>query len=205
MKLIPQSHEIISYPSLKMIETAGRTCYQSQDKITDSSSERFIRMLRDNRHDAMLEFSDITVRFITNRGVSHELVRHRLCNFAQESTRYVKYNDEIEFILPTWWEKSSDRQKAYFLSACEEAENYYLTLIENDWRPEQAREVLPNALKTEIIVKANIREWRHIMQLRTSKKAHPQIRSLMKNLLTELNDKLPVAFEDIYHTVFSGI
>jgi thymidylate synthase (FAD) len=156
-------------------------------------------MLIDQGHHAMLEFGDIIVRFITNRGVTHELVRHRLCSFAQESTRYVRYDGRMEFIRPVWFDDLSefDRNIETWKSAMLSAENHYRYLLEGGWRPEQAREVLPNSLKTEIVVKANIREWRHIFQLRTSRKAHPQMRALMIPLLTELREKIPVVFDDI--------
>jgi thymidylate synthase (FAD) len=161
------------------------------------SSHKFVKMLIDRGHHAMLEFGDITVRFITNRGVTHELVRHRLFSFAQESTRYVKYNGEMEFIRPVWWDGSTLYQKTAWEKAMRFVEHNYQKLIKEGWRPEQAREVLPNSLKTEIVVKANLREWRHIFQLRCSKKAHPQMRSLMINLLIDLKTKIPLIFDDI--------
>jgi len=239
MRIIEQSHEIISLPDnlLQVIEAAGRTCYKSEDKIgctfiendevqglycdvnwgncsTDCpkhSSQKFTKMLLDRGHHAMIEFGDIIVRFITNRGVTHELVRHRLCSFAQESTRYVRYDGNMEFIRPVWCSESilqrtskdfgewnySDPE-ALFAGACLNAEMNYKHLIEKGWRPEQAREVLPNSLKTEIVVKANIREIRHILDLRCNKKAHPQIRHLMLSLLKELHEKVPILFDDIY-------
>ena len=248
MKIVEQSHEILSLPNnlLEIIEKAGRTCYKSEKnmnfctlnkndnckihpglvvKICDASkcpyhsSYKFVQMLRDRGHHAMIEFGDITVKFITNRGVTHELVRHRLCSFAQESTRYVRYDGQMEFIRPVWcpknvvgdypeWNnaqtytymhrKQKDNRKIMcWLDSCITDELKYNYLIENGWRPEQAREVLPNSLKTEIVVKGNIREWRHCLQLRTSKKAHPQIQALMLPLLAELKTKIPVVFDDL--------
>ena len=214
MKIIEQSHEILSLPEnlLEMLEKAGRTCYKSEDKITQESAPKFVKMLRDRGHHAMIEFGDIIVKFITNRGVTHEIVRHRMCSFAQESTRYVKYDGEMEFIRPVWaderWTGMTYKKLAKFhdvkepdllwADACLTAEMSYKTLLDEGWRPEQAREVLPNSLKTEIVVKANIREWRHIFTLRCSKAAHPQMRTLMIPLLEELKIKLPIIFEDIY-------
>ena len=147
----------------------------------------------------MIEFGSIIVKFITNRGVTHELVRHRLCSFAQESTRYVNYGgSEIQFIKPVWFEAAEDMWcKMRWHEAMEAAESYYNALVRNGWRPEQAREVLPNSLKTEIVVQANIREWRHILKLRSAPTAHPQMRALMDPLLAELRRKLPVVFDDI--------
>jgi len=211
MKVIEQSHEILSIPEnvLLAIETAGRTCYKSEDKITVESAEKFVEMLISRGHHAMIEFGDITIRFITNRGVTHEMVRHRLCSFAQESTRYVNYGgDNIEFIRPVWTDfecgiynvpvqEFNDKADTAFMWSCIQSENDYKTLLHLGWRPEQAREVLPNALKTEIIVKGNIREWRHIFKLRCSKAAHPQMRALMIPCMKELKEKLPIIFDDI--------
>lgn len=229
MKIVEQSHEIISLPDnlLQMIEVAGRTCYKSEDKIgcnlpnepcpdrpaefegpcmeqvcSMHSSHKFVQQMRDRGHHAMIEFGDIIVRFITNRGVTHELVRHRLFSFAQESTRYVKYDGDMEFIRPVWWKEDPEadadvNSQHFWKSHMFDSEKRYGYLLSEGWRPEQAREVLPNSLKTEIVVKGNIREWRHCLTLRTSKKAHPQIRSLMISLLEELKTKVPLVFDDI--------
>ncbi len=199
MKIIDQGHEIISLPDdlLLTIEAAGRTCYKSEDKITPDSAAGFVARMRDRGHHAMIEFGDIIIRFVTNRGVTHELVRHRLFSFAQESTRYVRYDGKMEFIRPCWWEDSTPAQQETWETAMKDAEKYYIELLKSGWRPEQAREVLPNSLKTEIVVKGNIREWRHMFALRCSKKAHPQIRALMIPVLSELNMCLPVVFEDL--------
>ena len=214
MKIVNQSHEILILPNntLETIERVGRTCYQSQDKITPDSAINFVGILRDKGHHAMIEFGDMTVKFITNRGVTHELVRHRMCSFAQESTRYVKYNGEMEFISPVWCStevvgasfkklkniKYTDTEYIW-MDACLNAEIMYKRLLDAGWRPEQAREVLPNSLKTEIIVKANIREWRHIFSLRCSKNAHPQMRALMLPLLKECKERLPIIFDHIIY------
>jgi len=199
MKIIEQSYAILSISEnpLELIEQAGRICYKSEDKITSDSAEKFVKMLRDKGHHAMLEFGDITVKFITNRGVTHELVRHRLSSFAQESTRYVRYDWDMEFIRPVWWDNWGSLSKSEWTACCRHSEVSYAALLKIGSRPEQAREVLPNSLKTEIVVKANIREWRHILKLRTSKKAHPQIRGLMLPLLAELQERVPVVFDDI--------
>ena len=210
MRIVEQYHEVLSIPDnlLQTLERAGRTCYKSEDKITPDSAEKFVEMLIKRGHHAMIEFGSIIVKFVTNRGVTHELVRHRLCSFAQESTRYVNYGGEdIEFIRPVWADlvDGTHRTKActdqlgfnLWLAAMDRAEAYYKTLLTFQWRPEQAREVLPNSLKTEIVVQANVREWRHIFKLRTAPQAHPQMRELMRPLLAELKGKLPVVFDDI--------
>ncbi len=199
MRIIKQGYEIITLPQelLQTIEAAGRTCYKSEAKITDTSAVNFVETLIKRGHHAVIEFGDIIVRFITNRGVTHELVRHRMCSFAQESTRYVRYDGNMEFIEPVWWEKSSGDQQELWKRAMADAETHYLKLLETGWKPQQAREVLPNSLKTEIVVKANIREWRHIFHLRCSSGAHPQIRELMIPLRDELKTLLPVVFDDV--------
>jgi len=214
MKIIEQSHEILYFSEnlLKDIELAARTCYKSEDKITKGSAEKLIKNLIKNKHNAMIEFSDIVVKLITNRGVTHELVRHRLCSFAQESTRYVKYGGDMEFIRPVWcspkiigdWEEGPlpeldiNSNDSDFMHCCLGTQFDYQTLLDNGWQPQQAREVLPNSLKTEIVVKANIREWRHIFNLRCSKKAHPQIRSLMLSILNHFYNKIPILVNDLY-------
>lgn len=177
------------------------------------SSHKFIGMLRDRGHHAMIEFGDIIVRFVTNRGVTHEIVRHRLSSFAQESTRYVRYDGEMEFIRPVWcgdevvgvfnepydFDRVEDSVDNAFLNFLWDSEKAYKhLLVDNGWQAQQAREVLPNALKTEIVWKANIREWRHIFSLRCSKAAHPQMRALMIPLMNELKRTLPVVFDDIH-------
>jgi len=204
MKIIEQSWSWVQKP-VQFIESAGRTCYKSEDKITPDSEEKFIRMLKDRGHSAMIEHSMASVRFITNRGVTHELVRHRLCAFAQESTRYVDYQDEMEFIKPIWWNDNFKElhscspirtSQEKWVDAMRSSESYYKRLRKENWRPEQAREVLPNSLKTEIVVTANLREWRHIFKLRCSKAAHPQIRNLMRSCLKGFRSEIPVLFDD---------
>lgn len=207
--MIIQSHEIITdcdpiHVPLQL-ERIGRTCYKSEEKIGAESARKFITKLIESGHEAMLEFFDITVRFITNRGVTHELVRHRLCSYAQESTRYINYSKKpMTFIIPCWLEadfKSEEQPSAemmLFVESCLEAQRNYIRLIkEYNWHPQQAREVLPNSLKTEIVIKANIREWRHIFRLRCSKPAHPQMRALMEPLRQELQGIFPYFFNDI--------
>ena len=197
MKLIDQSFRIIEmtrYP-MELIEEAGRTCYKSGEKITKDSADKFVSMLISRGHHSVLEHASATVKIITNRGVTHELVRHRLASFSQESTRYVKYGDGMEFITPVWYGENVEADNAFWW-ACNHASKAYQKLIGLGWRPEQAREILPNSLKTEIIVTANMREWRHIMELRTSPKAHPQIRDLMNKGLQDFKSVVPGLFKD---------
>ena len=198
---IKQSHEIISISDniLENIELAARTCYKSEKKISKHSSRILIKKLIKSNHLAMIEFGHITVKFITDRGVSHELVRHRLCSFAQESTRYVNYqNKGIKFIYPVWYNSKTGEQKHIWTRAMDQCATNYNQLINSGELPGQARSVLPNSLKTEIVVSANIREWRHLLKLRTSRTAHSQIRGLMIPLLKELTKKFSCLFSDIH-------
>lgn len=216
MKIVEQTHEILSLPDqgLQLLERAGRTCYKSEDKITPDSAERFVEMLVRKGHHAMIEFGDIMVKLVTNRGVTHELVRHRHCSFAQESTRYVKYDGQMEFIKPVWcsnhllgtWPKQPPVPpdahpdipgEKLWMAAMERAEQDYKLLLHAGWKAQQAREILPNSLKTEIVMKANIREWRHIFNLRCAKASHPQMVELMRPLLKEVQKKIPVVFDDL--------
>lgn len=295
MKIIEQSHEIINrnQDPLKLIEICARTCYKSEDKITDTSARSMVKMLLNKKHlstiehatvalkvpitlynrvkrldDGFLKFTkntqksryiisgnyrafyeffgkykydydDIrylesflhcncpeifekdesiqrifyideihesemtteekkvhayrTVKFITSRSVTHELVRHRPCSFSQESQRYVRYDGNMEFIKPVWLKG----EQRYFIWACENAEESYYDLLNVGWKPEQAREVLPNSTKTEIIVTCNLTEWLHIFKLRTSKQAHPQIKSLMQGCQEDFKKELPEIFNEI--------
>jgi thymidylate synthase (FAD) len=200
MKVIEQSWNWMQVPSMPLenIETAGRTCYKSEDKISEGSAEKFIQNILERGHESVIEHVSASVKFITNRGVTHELVRHRLCSFSQESTRYVNYqNKPMEFIKPIWWDKWSVIEKDLWLTSMENAENSYLALLIAGSIPQQAREVLPNSLKTEIITTANLREWRHIFKLRCSPGAHPQMRALMISCLMGFKKEIPILFDDI--------
>lgn len=219
MKLIRPSFEILSdvdgVQMIKNIERAGRTCYKSEGAITDDSAEKFIRMLIDRGHESVLEHEKLSVKFVCDRGVSHELVRHRIASFSQESTRYCnyskdKFNNEITYIIPEW---ISDEQielvqrmnevnyihilnsTIIWYGAISESQSAYRQLIKDGWKPEQARSVLPNSLKTEIVVTANLREWRLIFKQRTAKTAHPQMREIMIPLQEKLRELIPVIFE----------
>lgn len=186
---------------LKNVEKAGRTCYKSEDRITEDSAKVFIKRIIESGHESVIEHEKITVRFICDRGVTHELVRHRLASYSQESTRYCnyskdKYDNQITFIKPVFWDEGSANYKAWE-NACIEAEKAYIILMENGATPQEARSVLPNSLKTEIVATANLREWRTILKQRTSNKAHPQIQEVMRPLLDKLKQLLPPVFEDI--------
>lgn len=200
MKLIEQSHEVLFFTpdADALIETAGRTCYKSHSRTTPTSSSTFIRALMKSGHHSVLEHGVATVKFITNRGVTHELVRHRLASYSQESTRYVKYDGDMEFIMPVWWDDHTACIE--FATACKMTERSYQDLLLMGWKPEQAREVLPNALKTEIVMTANFREWMHVFKLRCSKAAHPQIRDLMLCCLGDFSTRSEV-FQIVKETI----
>lgn len=201
MQIIDQTWEWLQKPvkPLETVELAGRTCYKSEDRITEGSAEKFTNMIINRGHEAVIEHAGATVRFTTNRGVTHELVRHRIASFAQESTRYVRYNDGLKFIKPVWWDDSgySEDLKENWKRAMEVAEKAYLDALEKGDKPEQAREILPHSIKTEIVVTANLREWRHIFDLRCSPKSHPQMVALMLDCLKGFNQEIPVVFADL--------
>lgn len=186
---------------LKKIEKAGRTCYKSEDKITVESAKKFVASVLKMGHHSVIEHEKVTVRVICDRGVTHEIVRHRLASYSQESTRYCNYSkdkfgNEITVIEPIFW-KTSDPQYAVWKDACEYVEKAYFKILEMGSTPEKARSVLPNSLKTELIMTFNLREWRHFFTLRTSPRAHPQMREVAIPLLKEFKKLIPVVFDDI--------
>lgn len=168
--------------------------------MTANSYGAFLRMMIRHGTESVLEHEKISVRFICDRGVSHELVRHRIASFSQESTRYCNYakQDEITFIQPCWVsDNDTSIQACIWKTTMQQCEKAYLEMLANGWTPQQARSVLPNSLKTDLIITANIREWRTILKLRCAPKAHPQVRELMIPLLHHLQAVLPELFEDI--------
>lgn len=217
MKIVGQSVEFIDELEresiLRKIEQIGRVCYKSEDKITDDSAAKFVKMLVDRGHQAMIEHVNITVKFTTNRGVSHEVVRHRLASYAQESTRYVNYNKEKNGSGITVIDQMSgfkydladptDLLKYnIWREAMQNAETSYLALIKVGATPEEARSVLPNSTKTEIVMTANLREWIHFLSLRTSKYAHPDIRVIAIQTYDYFVKELPEIFLHLDENVF---
>ena len=186
------------------IETAGRTCYKSENHITPESSRKFAAMVVKNQHEAMLEHASIMVRFTVDRGVSHEIVRHRMASFAQESTRYCNYSkdkfgNELTFIKPCYFE--TDTATAIWDALMNASEAAYMEMINNMHKtPQEARSVLPNSLKTEVVMTANIRELRHFLRLRAAAETgmpHPQMLEVAVPLYQKLVKLLPELFEDI--------
>ena len=278
MKLINSSVEVIEPTGYtlqdiyKQIELAGRTCYKSEDKMTDTSAKDFVNRMVASKHYAMLEhgtvylkftdnavrtmiidhikcdeylyddytynkYSDInsrsnvgntdwyvttnyrvlvennwlddlqylcepteyhekrtTVRFICDRDVSHELVRHRVFSFAQESTRYCNYSKdkfgkELTFIKPSWWKEEDNEVATLYIQPWRNIENCYLTLIENGIKPQDARAILPNALKTEVVMTGFESDWDHFFELRCAKAAHPDMQKLANELKGKFHEK----------------
>jgi len=205
MKIIDAKVEIIDkldrLEMLKKIELIGRTCYKSEDKITDDSCKQFVKNIIAKGHESVLEHVSFSVRFICDRGVSHEIVRHRIASYSQESTRYCNYakgqfNGEITVIEPCFLVPGTEGYDMWY-KACLVAEHLYFKMLDWGCKPEEARAVLPNSLKTELVMTANIREWRHFLKLRTAKAAHPQMREIAIMLLNMLIEIVPELFDDI--------
>ena len=247
MRLVKPSYEILSVTDgpIKLIEVAGRTCYKSEEKITDDSADRFVEMVTKREHNSVIEHANMTVRFVCDRGVTHELVRHRLAAYSQESTRYCNYKGGVTFIIPPWidiipgiwsevhsfgegwsFQREPDEEHSEYISVqagkkidedrqqidwptdrwlhmMQAAETSYMQMLKEPqehqtpytpWTPQQARSVLPNSLKTEIVMTTNFREWLHVFKLRTSKAAHPQIKEIMEPLQAECRKRWPAVF-----------
>lgn len=204
VKVVEPSFEILTpldgQQILKHIERCGRTCYQSFDKADETSAERFARHIVERHHESVIEHFSISVKLITDRAIANEIVRHRLASFSQESTRYCcyshhKFQGEISVIKPVELDVSSKAYQ-YWFDAMLEIEKTYMKLIELGEKPETARSVLPCCLKTELVVTANLREWRHIFDLRCSPAAHPDVRALMCSLREAFRQQIPVLFEE---------
>ena len=236
MKLIKPKVEILDKLDERSvvgrIATVACTCYKSENMRTADKDYVLVRRLIDSKHDAMLEFVDITVKFTTDRAIANELVRHRLASYAQESTRYCNYSkdkfgNELTFIIPswldipegnyTWWDgdwvdmdklkinlPDNDDATNIWLHNLKNAEYSYIKLIDEGWKPQQARSVLPLCTKTEINMKANLREWRHFLKLRCSTAAHPDMRVLALDLLKQFHEQVPVIFDDIYDQFYGS-
>ena len=218
MNIIKPNFEIItpinSEQILKTIEAVGRTCYRSEDRITDTSCNTFVKSIIDRGHEAVIEHYNITVKLTTDRGITHEVVRHRIASYAQESTRYCNYShdkfgNEISYIdimkgLSEIDPKTSKLSVAEiadiyneWLLACQDAEKHYNRMLELGATPQMARSVLNNSTKTTICITMNLREWRHFFKLRTPSNAHPQMREIAIMMLDEFKKVLSIFFEDI--------
>ncbi len=205
MKIIQPSFEIMDdingAAMLKRIERAARVCYKSEDRIAEGTAEKFIANILKRGHESVIEHEKITVKIICDRGVSHEIVRHRIASYSQESTRYCSYSKdkfggEITFIRPCFWNNEPEKY-ALWIKTMDEIEKSYMKLMDMGASPEEARCVLPNSLKTEIVVTMNLREWRHFFKLRTADRAHPQMREIAVPMLRAFCDVVPIVFNDI--------
>jgi len=202
--ITPLNRDVI----LKRIEEIGRVCYKSEDLITEKSAPKFVRMLVERGHEAMIEHINVTIKFTTNRGVTHEMVRHRIASYAQESTRYCNYSKDkmgaginviaIDSGFSYDLDNPIDIEKYnVWTEAMNQSELAYLKLTELGAKAQEARSVLPICTKTEIVMTANLREWRHFISLRASNSAHPDIKLLAKKVLVDFNDTLPEIFGDL--------
>lgn len=205
MKVIKPSVEIVDVfdglDVIRKLEMCGRVCYKSEGKMNEASPFKFIQNIINRGHESVLEHFSFTVKFICDRGVSHEIVRHRIASYSQESTRYCNYskgdfNGEITVIEPCFLVPGTEGYNLWY-NACSSAEDSYFMMLNWGCSPQEARAVLPNSLKTELVMTANIREWRHFLKLRTSPAAHPQMWEVAKLLLKELKAKIPIVFDDI--------
>lgn len=205
MKIVSPSFEILTEVEpkalLARLEKAGRTCYRSESRITEDSAVKFIKTIMNSGHLSVIEHESVSVRLVCDRGVTHELVRHRLASFSQESTRYVNYGRGPEgrglvVVKPVFFEEGSEKYDLW-LKSMQEAENAYLALIGAGATAQEARTVLPNSLKTEIVMTANLRQWRHVFTLRCAPASHPQMREIMKALLLEFQRLMPEIFGDL--------
>ena len=205
MKIIEPSVEPVydfdAAAIMKKIERAGRVCYKSEGNIKDDTAEKFIRGIIKRGHESVIEHAAISFKIICDRGVTHELVRHRIASYSQESTRFCdysagKFGGELTFIKPCFWAED-DENFQLWKSTMAQLEKNYLAMRANGAKPEEARSILPNSLKTEIFVTMNLRELRHFLKLRTAKAAHPQMREVALKIYKILVEKLPAIFDDI--------
>lgn len=201
MKVIKPYIEVLDCPEgldiLKLIELCGRVCYKSEDKITEDSAQRFVKSVIKSGHESVLEHAKITVRVVCDRSISHEIVRHRLASYSQESSRYCSYTGEMIFIKPCFWEEGSKEYEVWYNSMKNAEETYIFLVNDLKCKPEEARDILPNSLKTEIIMTMNLREWRHFFKMRLSHRAHPQMREVAQLIFDELHSRVPIVFDDI--------
>ena len=188
--------EILSTESyedmLRRIEKIGRVCYKSEERIGEGTAEKFIAGIIKRGHESVIEHGSITVKVTCDRGVTHEIVRHRIASYSQESTRYCNYSKD------KFGNDENDRKKyEVWQKAMEAAEQYYFQMLELGAKPEEARSILPNSLKTEIVMTMNLREWRHFIRLRSANAAHPQMRQVSDLILKKFSEEYPLFFRDL--------
>lgn len=205
MKIIEPYFEIMDEldgrKMLQKIEKIGRVCYKSEDLITEDSAEKFVGNILKRGHESVIEHEKISVKMVCDRGVTHEIVRHRVASYSQESTRYCnyqkdKFGNELTFIKPVFWSEDSE-EYAVWKNMMQQCEDQYMKLIDLGASPQEARSILPNSLKTELVVTMNLREWRHFFRLRTAGAAHPQMREIACMVLEEFRRQIPVVFDEL--------
>lgn len=200
--VVEPSIELIFPPGydelLKKIELCGKTAYKAEGNIKEGSAEAFVKKIIGLGHESVLEHASITVKVVCDRGVSHEIVRHRIASYTQESTRYCnyatdKFRNKLWVVKPVFLQKDSDN---YLLwrNSMDAISIAYMGMIKKNWKPEEARSILPNSLKTEICITMDIREWRHFFRLRTAVNAHPQIREIAGMILDKFKAEYPALF-----------
>lgn len=217
MKIVKPGYEILTPihddAIVKHIELCGRVCYKSEDKITSDSAQKFVASIIKSGHESVLEHFSISVMFTVDRGVTHELVRHRIASFGQESTRYCNYSkgkfgSEITVIDITGGIEKDQTMKGLsvgkvdaiiqeWMDACADAERHYFKMLELGASPQIARSVLNNSTKADIVMTMNLREWRHFFRLRTAMAAHPQMREVTTPMLQDFKKLIPGVFDDI--------
>lgn len=205
MKIIEPSVELVedfdAAAIMQKLERAGRVCYKSEGNIKADSAEKFIRAIIKRGHESVIEHATVSFKIICDRGVTHELVRHRLASYSQESSRFCdysagKFGGELTFIKPCFW-SDDDENFLLWKATMAQLEKTYLAMRASGAKPEEARSILPNSLKTEIFVTMNLRELRHFLKLRTAKAAHPQMREVALKIYQILVEKLPAVFDDL--------
>lgn len=204
MKIIKPVVEIekVDYNKMmKNLERACRTCYRSEDKITEESYKTLLKNCINRGHESILEHEKITIRMTCDIGVYKDLTRHRIASFSIESTRYCnygkdKFDNQIKFIEPVNIEKNTELYEEWQKS-CEEIEKHYIKMAELGATPDQMRMLLPHSTAAEVTMTANIREWKHILSLRCTKHAHPAVEQVMIPLLLHLKKNMPEIFENI--------
>ncbi len=203
--IVRSSIELVFPPAyeelLKKIELCGKTAYKAEGNIREGSAEAFVKKIIQLGHESVVEHGSITVKVVCDRGVSHEIVRHRIASYTQESTRYCNYATEkfkskVWVVKPNFLQKDSENY-LWWKKSMETAAATYKEMIRKGWKAEEARAVLPNSLKTEICITMNIREWRHFFKLRTEIKAHPQIREVAEMILRKFRSDYPALFSDV--------
>ncbi len=205
MKLVDSGFEIMTPIDgdyiIKFIEKCGRTCYKSEDKITADSAKKLLTNIIASGHHSVIEHFSVTVKFTCDLGFYKDITRHRVASFSIESTRYCNYSKgkfgkELSIIKPVHIGENTPEYEIW-KSCMQNIEDHYLKMAELGATPDQLRMMLPHSIKADVVMTANLREWRHVLGLRTSKRVHPSIHTVMRKLLKEFQNRIPVIFDDV--------